>query len=361
MKKFVPYHLLNGQKAIVIDGYYHNGLVLSHWKGANTINEIKDDSSAAIVLNALEKNIEGLDTEIVSATHFDIDGFIGVWALFNPELALQYKATLKEVATIGDFRELDIQHPNTNHALQLVCWLNKVEAANFYKPFGYLRLGINEMEACADKFEYCLKHFTDVLINTENYKNDWDEEYKKVLEDLEKIKNAKITTLDELKIIFIETPEPLHYYALFSVTKGYDIVISLYANNRYEIEHKYTTWVDIASRITFPRLHLKALADILNKEEKSSQKWSANHYTDTGALLSLNSLELDKETRFDSPYKRPILSSTIEAEHFKNIVSDFFRQSYKNISPKHNWTWAETRKINKELFNIIEKDESESY
>jgi hypothetical protein len=361
LKNFVPYHLLNGQKAIVIDGYYQNGLVLSHWKGANTINEIKDDSSAAIVLNALEKNIEGLDTEIVSATHFDIDGFIGVWALFNPELALEYKATLKEVATIGDFRELDIQHPDTKHALKLVCWLNKIEAANFYKPFGYLRLGINEMEACADKFEYCLKHFTDVLVNTENYKNDWEEEYQKVLEDLEKIKNANITRLDELKIIFIETPEPLHYYALFSITQGCDVVISLYSNNRYEIEHKYTTWVDIASRTTFPRLHLKALADILNKEEKSSYKWSANHYTDTGALLSLNSLELDKETRFDSPYKRPILSSSIEAEQFKIIVNDFFKQSYKKISPKHNWTWAETRKINKELFNIIEKDESESY
>lgn len=361
MKKFVPYHLLNEQKAIVVDGYYHNGLVLSHWKGANTIDGIKDDTSAAIVLNALEKKIEGLNTEIVSATHFDIDGFIGVWALFNPELALKHKNTLKEVATIGDFRELNIRHPDTKHALQLVCWLNKVEAANFYKPFGYFRLGLNEMEACADKFNYCLKHFTDVLLNTEKYKNDWEEEYNKVIEGLEKIKKAKITKYDDLKIIIIETPEPLHYYALFSVTKGYDVIISIYSNNRYEIEHKYTTWVDIASRTTFPRLHLKALADLLNKEEKSLHKWSANHYTDTGALLSLNSIELDKETRFESPYKRPILSSTIEAEHFKNIVSDFFKQSYKHIIPKHNWTWEETRKINKKLFNIIEKDESESY
>lgn len=361
MKKFIPYHLLNGQKAIVVDGYYHHGLVLSHWKGANTIHEIKDDTSAAIVLNALEKNIDGLDTEIVSATHFDIDGFIGVWALFYPELALKYASTLKEVATIGDFRELNIQHPDTKHALQLVCWLNKIEAANFYKPFGYLRLGLNEMEACADKFDYCLTHFTDILLNTEKYQSEWEEEYNKVVEGLEKIKKAKITKYDDLKIIIIETPEPLHYYALFSVTKGYDVVISMYSKNRYEVEHKYTTWIDIASRTTYPRLHFKVLADLLNKNEKGLHKWSTNHYTDTGALLSLNSLELDKETRFDSPNNRPILSSSIAADEFKTILIDFFIQNYKNIIPKHNWTWAETRKINKELFNIIEKDESENY
>lgn len=361
MKKFIPYHLLNEQKAIVVDGYYQNGLVLSHWKGANTLENVKDDTSAAIVLNALEKNIEGLDTDIVSATHFDIDGFIGVWALFNSELALKYKNTLKETAKIGDFRELNIKHPDTKHALQLVCWLNKIEAANFYKPFGYLKLGLNEMEACTEKFEYCLKHFNDVLLHTENYKKDWEEEYKKVIEDLDKIKQAKITKQDDLKIIFIETPEPLHYYALFSVTKGYDVVISMYDKNRYEIEHKYTTWVDIASRTTYPRLHLKALAEKLNKEEKSNYQWSANHYTDTGALLSLNSLELDKETRFDSPYKRTILSSTIQPTQLKTIITDFFIQSYKNITPQYNWTWAETRKINKQLFNIIENDESENY
>jgi hypothetical protein len=354
LKKFVPFHLLNGQEAIVVDGYYHNGLVLSHWKGANTIEVIKDDTSAAIVLNALEKNIKGLETEIVSATHFDIDGFIGVWALFNPDLALTYKETLKQAAIIGDFRELDIQHPDTKHALQLVCWLNKVEAANFYKPFGYLRLGINEMEACADKFNYCLKYFSDVIVNTENYKNDLIDEFQRVLDDLEKIKTAKITPLDTLKIIFIETPEPLHYYALFSVTKNYDIVISMYSNNRYEIEHKYTTWVDIVSRNTYPRLHLKALADILNKEEKKSHTWGANHYTDTGSMLSLNSLELDKETRFDSPYKRSILSSSIEPDRFKKIVIDFFEKNYKNIIPKYNWTWLETKKMNKQLFNISE-------
>lgn len=361
MKKFIPYHFLNGQKAIVVDAYYHNGLVLSHWKGANIINEIKDDTSAAIVLNALEKNIEGLDIEIVSATHFDIDGFIGVWALFNPELALKYKNILKEAATIGDFRELNIKHPDTKHALQLVCWLNKIESANFYKPFGYFRLGINEMEACADKFEYCLKNFNDVLINTENYTSDWEEEYQKVTDDLEKIKQAKITKLDDLKIIFIETPKPLHYYALFSVTKGFDVVISMYENNRYEIEYKYTTWVDIASRTSYPRLHLKPLADKLNNIEKGKYQWTANHYTDTGAMLSLNSVELDKETRFESPFKRPILSSTIDSDNFKNIVINFFEQNYKNLSPKQNWSWAEIKKINKELFNIIEKDESESY
>ena len=47
-------------------------------------------------------------------------------------------------------------------------------------------------------------------------------------------------------------------------------VLSIYDNNRYELEYKYTTWVDIVSRPTLPRIDLSPLANQLNQLEKTN-------------------------------------------------------------------------------------------
>ena len=92
------------KEVIVVDGLHPNNLVLSHWKGANKINEVAADTSGEIVLNAIEKQIDGIECPDISATHFDIDGFVGVFALFFPSQAMQYKEVLTAMARIGDFR-----------------------------------------------------------------------------------------------------------------------------------------------------------------------------------------------------------------------------------------------------------------
>ncbi|HET6992650.1 MAG TPA: DUF6687 family protein, partial [Bacteroidia bacterium] len=122
MKSFIPFHELNDRNAIIVDGAHSSGLILSHWKGQNNLQEIADDTSAAIVLNAIRKNIPGLNPDLITATHFDIDGLVGVWSLFEPEIALQHEPVLKAVARIGDFRELDLSRPEDDDALKIVCW-----------------------------------------------------------------------------------------------------------------------------------------------------------------------------------------------------------------------------------------------
>ena len=104
MKKFIPFHQIASKEVIVVDGLHPNNLVLSHWKGANKINEVAADTSGEIVLNAIEKQIDGIECPDISATHFDIDGFVGVFALFFPSQAIQYKEVLTAMARIGDFR-----------------------------------------------------------------------------------------------------------------------------------------------------------------------------------------------------------------------------------------------------------------
>jgi hypothetical protein len=343
MKSFLPFHELHDRNAIIIDGAHSSGLILSHWKGQNIHEEIADDTSAAIVINAIKKNISGLDFDLITATHFDIDGLVGVWSLFAPEIAVQHEAVAKAVARIGDFRELDLSRPEDDTALKIVCWIDTEERNRFYRPFD----DDHELKACAEKFDWFLPRFSDVIKNPDQFKNVWEEDYLRIKKDYETI-HGKISTVShqkEIGLTIIETPNPVSYYALFSATLNDDIMLSIYSDNRYELEYKYTTWVDIVSRPTLPRIPLQPLCDKLNALENSGRKWLCDSITDTGPVLRLENSELTKAERFAHPTEREIFSSSIASDIFKKEVIDFFVKGYAGIKPKKNWTWQEMRSV----------------
>jgi hypothetical protein len=343
MKTFIPFHTLNDREAIIVDGAHSSGLILSHWKGQNKLEEIADDTSGAVVLNAIEKKIPGINNELITATHFDIDGLVGVWSLFEPELALQHEAILKAVARIGDFRELDLSRAEDDTALKIVCWIDAEERNRFYVPFGEEY----EIKACQEKFEWFLPNFTAVVKDPDQFKNVWERDYLRIKKDYATIHgvNSKISQEKNIGLTIIHTPEPVSYYALFSATHGTDIVLSMYSQNRYELEYKYTTWVDIVSRPTLPRISMQPLCNQLNKMETSGKKWFCDSITDTGTLLRIENSGLSKAERFAHPTEREIFSSSIAPEIFEKTVVDFFESAYKNIRPKKFWSWQEVRSI----------------
>ena len=346
-KQFIPFSELKDKKAIVVDSTHPNGFTLSHWRGAPTPDEIRDDTSAAIVLNALQKNIPGLELPYVTANHFDIDGFVGVWSLLNPELALEHEELLRQMALIGDFRELDLNHPLAGEALKLVCWINARERELFYKPFAADEMEEKEVIQCVKKFEYFLPRFKQVLKDPDWERGVWEDEVGDVLLGYRTMYSpaTKLTRHPEIGLIVIETPEPVHYYALFSRTLGFDIVLACYDNNRYELEYKYTTWVDIASRPTLPRLPMAPLADKLNALEQSNRTWTYDSVTETGPLMRLQGGNLNREEAYDNPTQREIYSSSITVTDLKNIVAQHYREAYQPITPKYNWTWKEVKAL----------------
>ena len=343
MKSFIPFHELNDREAIIVDGAHSSGLILSHWKGQNTIEEIADDTSAGVVINAIIHNLPGLHHQLITATHFDIDGLVGVWSLFEPAVALQHEKVLKAVARIGDFRELDFSREEDDDALKIVCWIDAEERTRFYPPFG----DDHEMKACAEKFAWFLPRFAEVVKNPDEFSNIWREDYNRIKKDHNIIhgNSSNVSANKEIGLTIIKTPEPVSYYALFSATHGSDIVLSMYSENRYELEYKYTTWVDIVSRPTLPRISLQPLCDRLNALEKSGKKWFCDNINDTGPILRIENSELSKAERFSHPTEREIFSSSIAPDVLEKEVVDFFREAYQNIQPKKNWSWKEVRSL----------------
>jgi hypothetical protein len=343
---FVPFGQLRRQPTIVVDSTgLGAALTLAHWRGAATPLALRDDTSAGACLRALHApTTPGLAAAAVTANHFDIDGFIGVWALLHPALALAHEALLRLVATLGDFREIDWQHPLADHALQLVCWLNAEEKARFYEPFG-APARRREDEASAEKFAWFLPRFAEMLQSPAAGRAAWEPEYRRVKQAVATLQGplTQRTYQPEISLAVVRTPAPVPYYALFGPTAGFDWVLSLYDGQRYELECKYTTWIDLESRPTLPRLPLAPLAARLNELEKSNYRWAADPLTDTGPLLRLAGRPLPKAERYADPDGRPIYASSLAASIVKAEVVAFLQKGYAGIQPKKYWTWAEVR------------------
>ncbi|WP_246850325.1 DUF6687 family protein [Rufibacter roseolus] len=346
---YLPFPQVKSQPAVVVDSFHPNGLVLSHWREAPTPPELREDTSAGMVLRALKQNYPALQQyRYVTANHFDIDALVGVWALLNPALALEHEETLRQMAIIGDFRELDLAAPFAETALKLVCWMNAEEKARFYPPFGAEDLEENEVIASIPKFHYFLEAFEEVLLNPALFQQVWESEYNQVLEGYAQVygPESKIIQNPTLGLVVVQTSAPVHYYALFSPTSGYDIVVSCYPENRYEVECKYTTWVDLESRPTLPRPDLRLVARMLNALEMSGLTWVADGVTDTGPLLRLQAGKLSKAQRYGNPQEREFYSSTIEQDAFLQILTNYLHNTFSGAVPKKRWTWAEAKAFN---------------
>lgn len=347
--QFLPFAEARRRPAetVVVDSILPRAaLTLAHWRGAPTPPAFQDDTSAGSALRALAAPPAALQTaRYVTANHFDVDGFVGVWALLHPALARPHAELLRLVAGLGDFRELDWQHPLADHALRLVCWLNAEEKARFYEPFGAPARRRREDEASAEKFAWFLPRFAAILENPEAGRAAWQPEYERVRAAVAVLHSpaTELHRYPDIGLTVVRTPEPLPYYALFGPTAGTDLVLSLYDGQRYEFEYKYTTWIDLESRPTRPRLPLDGLVAQLNTLETSGHAWAADGVTDTGPLLRLVGRRLSKAQRYADPDQRPIYASSIGPEELEQLVVKFFRQHYAGIRPKRCWTWDEVR------------------
>ena len=344
---FVPFAQLRQQPTIVVDSVgLGAALTLAHWRGAATPVGLRADTSAGSALRSLHHPATpGLEAQAVTANHFDVDGFVGVWSLLNPALALRHEELLRLIATLGDFREIDFAQPLAVPALQLVCWLNAEEKALFYEPFGAPARRRREDEASVEKFDWFLPRFAQMLENPDAGRAAWQPEFERVQAAVARLQ-APLTqrrAYPEIGLAVVETPAPIPYYALFGPTAGFDIVLSMYAGQRYELEYKYTTWIDLESRPTLPRLHLAPLVARLNALEISGYTWAADGITDTGPLLRLSGKKLTKAERYADPDGRPIYASSIAPEVMERAVVVFFRDAYADIQPQKYWSWAEVK------------------
>lgn len=341
----------------------------------------------------------------------------------SPSSFLLSGPLLREAALVGDMRELRVDrttrtvkpHSLADRALRLCCWMNSEERRLFTRPFEG-----DEEEESLRKYRHFLPMLGDVLhaldaeaetkplppARAQRGRDELakgDAEYGIVLRDVERLHRcaqhdgerdfgAAVERWDDLGVVVVTAEHAPHYYALFSLAAGADAVVTLLPGNRYEVEYRYTGFVDLQSRPTWPRLNLAHLAKALNAREQrggesppevsvtsrtlklsrgipavappaelqvtpQGVQWDAPGVTDSGPLLRLNDPKgrLTKAERYGNPDERPIWSSTIPRAEFLAVVKSFFEFGTRQAKrapgvrgkvPRRGWTWRETHAVN---------------
>ena len=343
-KQFIPFReILSYQPIVVVDAFHPGATALSHWRAAMAREELFDDTSAGIVLEALKQGHPATKFPYLTNNHFDVDGFLAVWSLFEPTLALAYETVLKRAAAIADFREYEPGREEEEHALKLVCWINAEEKSRFYGPFEVK----DEVVQSVEKYQWFLPRFAEVLTETEKFREIWEPEYELIQAHMAQLHapESQISLFEDIRLLVVQSPQPLHYYALYSQSRDADMVLSLYDEQRYELEYCYTTWVDTAHRVSFPRIPLEELASQLNEQETASFTWTHDRLMDTAPILRLEGAHFSKAERYDHPFRRPIHSSHISPETLIQLVKDYYHSQYQGIEPRRHWTWGEMREV----------------
>ena len=242
--RYVPYGELAGQPHVVVDGSATEGtvLVLSHWPGSSTPIALAADLSAEIALRYLDQPELHVDVDVVSNNHVDEDGAAGLFALVDPERAVEHRQLLVEVARAGDFEQTD-----SRDAARIAFAL----AASSRPGAGYRPL---------------LDRLPGWLADPTSARALWEEADDHLAFSLSCIDAGGLEIDEEPELdLSIVTPvarglrvDALHPIALHGAIGG--LAVLRLEPGRPQLRYRYETWVRLTSRTARPRVDLAPLA-----------------------------------------------------------------------------------------------------
>ena len=269
--RYVEYEASATEPNIVIDGSPNDGTVLclTHWPGIECpAPGMADDLSAQMAFRYLDSDmaLHG-DAEVVTNNHFDQDGFVGVFALVHPEIALPRRELLLDIAAAGDFG---------TYRDRRAARISMVMSAWSFEH---------------DPFDCALARFAALLDDQEPYRLIWEAEDADLTAS-EAALDARSVTIDtepalDLAVVRVDESvgpwsghrfagsqrfEGVHPMALHNATDM--SILALVHGRRYSLTHRYETWVQYQTRPRPCRVDLVPLAAQLTAMDDVA--WSAD-------------------------------------------------------------------------------------
>ncbi len=323
--QYVPFGPeLEGVPNIIVDGQGNDAtvLALSHWPGNATPPELKADSSAEIVIKYLRSSDAAAlrrGADAVSNNHFDIDGLIGIWALLNPDAALERAELLVAIAECGDFERW-----TGEQATKIACalrGLEELESSPLHQGFAGTDDANEAKErtafACGEMLPLVMKLLEDV----DSFEEFWRDEFEQVMKGRELFAKGAvgIKEMPEVDMAVFALPEAVHAIALNEQTECSRVVLMI-DENRYIVRYRYESWVEYQSREVPPRIDLKPFADLLQTFEGNPGYWEAD---DVASIVPV--MRFRKEDDDMAP-------SSITSGLFVNLLAQFLGDNAENES-----------------------------
>src|SRR5436189_1208052 len=162
-----------------VDGTVDNAIHFSHWKGNETPESVKADTSTETVLNVVAAPNRAELTrsiELVTNNHFDTDGVLSVWAMLTGERALPLRDKLIAAAEAGDFSELSSVE---GVRASIVIQGSDSPTDKSGSPLA-AQLAGRPVDDEAEAYLLVLPQVEDVILNTDKYEPLWRESWRRI-------------------------------------------------------------------------------------------------------------------------------------------------------------------------------------
>ncbi len=282
--RYEPYSLLGGQPHVMVDGAPTAGteLTLSHWPGTPTPVELRADLSVESALRWRADPGRWAGAGLASIDHLDQDGLAGLWAVVAPELALERRGRLVEVARAGDFATFtDRDAARVSFAL-----------ATLADPQRSPLPGGTVADPAALTVEL-LGRLAELVADPSRCVAEWAEEDAALAASEADLASGMVTLEEvaEVDLAVVSLAEsapariatrfmgradaPCHPAAIHNAVSANRVLYC--QGSRYELVVRYESWVRLVSRPVAPRVDLVSLAATLQAEEAGAgTAWSAD-------------------------------------------------------------------------------------
>jgi len=316
---YVPYAKLRGRPNIIVDGapLKSTVLTLSHWPNNVTPPELLRDTSTETVFAYLAAPEFHVTVPAVSNNHFDEDGLFSMFALREPVMALRYRDLLVDASRAGDFgifRQRDAAR---------LCFAIEACADPATSPLDPKTFEVCERERVVRLYRQMLERLPDLIEQLPAHQALWSVQDAHLDESLSLVGQGQVAIEEipsgDIAVVRIPAGLParrlrrylapeqgaVHPFAIHQATDCNRILRIQGA--RYELQYRYESWVQLASRRPALRVSLEPLAERLNQIESAPGTWRGEPVTEVAPRLYLDGAD----------------GSRISAEEFIRLVCDY--------------------------------------
>jgi len=298
-----------------VDGTVDNAIHFSHWKGNETPESVKADTSTETVLNVVAApNRRELtrSIELVTNNHFDTDGVLSVWTMLAGERALPLRDKLIAAAEAGDFSELS-SVDGVRASIVIQGSDSPIDKSG--SPLA-AKLEGRPVADEAQAYLLVLPQIEQVISRTNEYEELWRDSWQRIETALESFAKGESQVAEfadaRLSLVtlapqifgprgFNPSRDAVPFTAISHHAKGelFLIATPLHDGWAYRLDYPYYSWAETVVRPAIVRRDLSSLlAELNDLEQSSTGKWrpdsselaSAAKFLDQSGMLAASKL-----------------------------------------------------------------------
>ena len=279
---------LHGVPNVTVDANANAATVLelSPWPGNKTPGELKADTSTEIAVNYLrspQPDSYRRGAEAVTSCEFGIDGLMALWALLNPQEALQRADLLVAVAECGAFD----RWPD-DRAAKTTCAIRGFQTLPSSPIYAALAGLSDPGDRAALLYRETLAMLPQLLRDVDEFEAYWRDEFDSLIADRELMASGETSLQDfaDIDLAVFQLPRAVHDLALYEQTRHTRVLLVI-EEATYEVRYRYESWVELQSRNAPPRIDLRPFAELLETFEGSLGTWVADDVREQRPRLRL--------------------------------------------------------------------------